>query len=329
MDEATFESWAHAAQVAPCDSVPTRVAVELSFSPEIDAAYNRRKLPKNVLDLINERRKALNPTNQTKLFLNQKNFYEGFGYIRKDEETIDTYDVAGVLEFLFIQAPRIHSPAASDPSPSAAWRAAYRRGVDVIVEHAFSPLESSWQIELNAMARLRAPHPPLENFDPDVIADVLVTTGPRPIEVGGGLNRSQCFWQTSADQASVSIIGFAVQYEIYDSKRREDGRPLGAILSTAQSQRRALGLKDATIYGATIVCGECRVFASWWDRHSRICFGPTGHFFRFWQSYDLVRWYVLLCKIRTKVRELDVDLGENYALGDPSGAAAWRASDPD
>jgi len=320
MDAATLDSWAASAGVlfagdAKSDS---HVAAELSsFSPETDIGY-RKKLPTNVWNLIAERMK-----NDVE---DEEGFYSGFGSIREDEEAFDTHNVLSALETLSTAWPTMYTHINTNPSPEN-WRAAYRAGVDDIINYIFpTKSDQAKSVRFDARVRLRAPHPPPEHFNPDIVADILITIVPRSIKLKGGLNQCQYSWQASADhdQVSVSLIGFAVQYERYDSQNRRLGRSLAAILSTAQSQRKALGLEDTIIYGANICSGECRIFASWWSKKSEISFSTTDHFLRLWQPYDLVRWYVFLSKVHIKIKELEAKLEDFEELG---GGEAWRAPD--
>ncbi|KDQ06929.1 hypothetical protein BOTBODRAFT_232339 [Botryobasidium botryosum FD-172 SS1] len=66
-----------------------------------------------------------------------------------------------------------------------------------------------------------------KGFTPDVVADIVVAIG--PVKVESGLTQCQGSWQSSVDQASVSIIGFTVQYENYSFHDETPGKSLATI----------------------------------------------------------------------------------------------------
>lgn len=218
----------------------------------------------------------------------QEDFYQVLkSSLSSDVEDVpDPFDIEVFLEQLSISFGRIWRATSEDAKEMA-----QRRGMDDLQKYAFSfrrgwkcdtlyvhiPLRATavdliciYFISLEQCIRIRS--------TPDVMvtasatADHLVTIGLEPEaqsrfeDVTGkwpATERSELFWQSRADDvATLSIIGFASEYKRSQSAQTQN--QLAMDLVTAQSQRKALGLKNDIVYGATVAAGKFRIFASWW-----------------------------------------------------------------
>lgn len=65
----------------------------------------------------------------------------------------------------------------------------------------------------------------------------------------------------------LSLIIFAGEYKRLYSEADMGRKQLIYVLSTAQSQRRALGLPRRTIFGFVSVQSSVEVYGSWWNRN--------------------------------------------------------------
>ncbi|KDQ06930.1 hypothetical protein BOTBODRAFT_192750 [Botryobasidium botryosum FD-172 SS1] len=327
MDQGSFSSWARAAQVL--HSAPSYDVVS-SFSPETEKAMYRIITRRLSRPAFYQERGRFTASTTTQVHW-RHTFYGGFVTVCKDSDAVDAHDVESALDTLSVQGPRIYTPLSSEDSPEEEWRKRYRGGVDDIIKYAFSVKEDHTCATIfDAAVRLRVPIPPPKGFNPNTVADVLVTTSPKSIKPRGP-SPNEYYWQGLPDLGvSVSLIGFAVQYEVFDARSGSDNRWLLAILATAQSQRRALGLPDRMIYGASVSSGRCWIYASCWskvNRIDRILVGNMQHLLLLWQPYDIVRWYVFLSKVHTTIKEMEVEFDQYAATGKLGGTVAWRAPD--
>jgi hypothetical protein len=72
----------------------------------------------------------------------------------------------------------------------------------------------------------------------------------------------ELFWSANGSRDTFSIIGFLAEHKRDDAATNMN--QLIMVLTTAQSQRRALGLKNSVIMGATACRGNVLIFSSFW-----------------------------------------------------------------
>jgi hypothetical protein len=72
----------------------------------------------------------------------------------------------------------------------------------------------------------------------------------------------ELFWSANGSRDTFSIIGFPAEHQRDDAATNMN--QLIMVLTTAQSQRKALGFKNAVIMGATAYRGIVQIFSSYW-----------------------------------------------------------------
>jgi len=128
--------------------------------------------------------------------------------------------------------------------------------------------------------------------------------------------------------SEMSIIGFAVEYRAHSSNANKN--QLQIDLSTAQCQRKAVGLPDRIVYGATCWKGEFNIYASWWNTGTRITFGQMHGTLNLNEPVDVLRCF---CFLRNLQRYLLSDLITELQALEPTVAARrlktfrWRMED--
>ena len=85
---------------------------------------------------------------------------------------------------------------------------------------------------------------------------------------------ANAFWSNDISDQN-SLIVFASEYKRGDNTRNKN--QLGIDFGAAQSQRRALGLNDAIIWGTTCSNGVFEVFSSQWRGRVKSPFLSTHH----------------------------------------------------
>jgi hypothetical protein len=96
----------------------------------------------------------------------------------------------------------------------------------------------------------------------------------------------ELYWSANGSDDDFSIIVFPGEFKKNDAATNMN--QLIMVLTTAQSQREALSLKNSVIMGATACHGKVHIFSSYWDESvsSRITLVPTTTQF-FSDSLDL------------------------------------------
>ncbi|KAF8592607.1 hypothetical protein K439DRAFT_1610381 [Ramaria rubella] len=118
-----------------------------------------------------------------------------------------------------------------------------------------------------------------------------------------------------------SIIAFPAEYRRYSSTSSR--HQLMMDLTTAQCQRKAIGLADAILYGATVDQGQFCIYVSWWKT-------TTGGTLTLKDPIDLLRCFFFLRRLRHRCVG---DMTREFANHDPSYAAhslatfKWRMKD--
>ena len=113
--------------------------------------------------------------------------------------------------------------------------------------------------------------------NPDAESDVLVTIPSKTVADKIKDERSalqhdprlseHLYWSSAGSTGAFSIIGFAGEFKNDENDCNKN--QLIMMLATAQSQRKALLLKDSIIMGATASRGRVQIFSSYWmDDHS-------------------------------------------------------------
>jgi len=126
------------------------------------------------------------------------------------------------------------------------------------------------------------------------------------------------------DPTSFSLILFAGEFKRVPGQRNIN--QLLMSLSTAQHHRRALGLDDAVIFGATSAQGIFDVTASWWTGNY-VLYGPAAKF-DLNDPVGFLQCYFFLCKLHdvhfpTMVAEIwDYSIAVQSLRSHP-----WRADD--
>jgi hypothetical protein len=83
------------------------------------------------------------------------------------------------------------------------------------------------------------------------------------------------FWTTRTDGPN-SLILFLGEFKKVDGLRNQNQLVLD--FATAQSQRSALGLPDAVIWGATCAVGQFKVYSSSWKKVQSVCLELVSRF---------------------------------------------------
>ncbi|KAF8584841.1 hypothetical protein K439DRAFT_1106264 [Ramaria rubella] len=143
------------------------------------------------------------------------------------------------------------------------------------------------------------------------------------------LSESQWASDIKAGPQVTSIIGFAGEYKSRLSTSTH--HQLIMDLTTAQCQRKAIGLPNATLYGVTVHQGEFSIYASWW-MPDRIAFGQSrnGRTFNLNDPIDLLRCFFFLRMLRPRIIG---NMGDEFANLSPSAAVQslatfrWRMED--
>jgi hypothetical protein len=107
--------------------------------------------------------------------------------------------------------------------------------------------------------------------NPDAQSDTLVTIPSKEITSKIRVHQlsftnpgtaDHLYWSTTPD--TFSIIGFAGEFKKEDSDANTNKNQLIMVLTTAQSQRKALSLKKSIVMGATRCRGCVQIYSSYW-----------------------------------------------------------------
>lgn len=180
------------------------------------------------------------------------------------------------------------------------------RGVDNIIELAFSArLACRCDFEAEESYRLKG-----LAGNPDAESDVLVTIPSATIGDGIRFQRfsqrdptlsEHLYWSSAGSTGGFSIIGFVGEFrkDDYDCNKNR----LIMMLVTAQSQRKALSLKDSIIMGAITSRGHVEIFSSYWMHDpSAICIYAHKQDFRLSDPAQLLHFYVFCAKLERDIQ---------------------------
>jgi hypothetical protein len=200
----------------------------------------------------------------------------------------DEYGILGVLNVLVLAWNRIKKT-----SNNRATEHTQRRGIDDIIEIAFNEgtgrrcgfscvLSSLVYYPFNLGIRTEERYCLVEmDNNPDAVSDALVTIP--SMEITRELRDAALFfadsstidnlyWSTNGAIDDFSIIAFPGEFKKDDTAYNKN--QLIMVLTTAQSQRKALGLKDTIIMGATGCRGHVTIYSSYWHTNpegARVC----------------------------------------------------------
>ena len=95
---------------------------------------------------------------------------------------------------------------------------------------------------------------------------------------------ANAFWSKDTTGEN-SLIVFASEYKTSESTRNKN--QLGMDFGAAQSQRRALGLDSAIVWGATYAEGCFEVFSSEWENDVQFSLLSTHHVTHYFSGYRI------------------------------------------
>jgi hypothetical protein len=197
--------------------------------------------------------------------------------LRPTEE--DEYGILGVLNTLALAYNCVRKTSNNQSKEQSRCR-----GIDDIIEIAFSArtdchcdykhvLSFLGYIHFNLGIRTEESyHLVASNGNPDAQSDTLVTIPSKKISDKlrdvqvyftnpGAIDN--LYWSTSGVRDLFSIIGFAGEFKKDNLDCNEN--QLIMVLTTTQSQRKALSLKNSIIMGATGCHGRVKIYSSYWS----------------------------------------------------------------
>ncbi|KDQ19974.1 hypothetical protein BOTBODRAFT_382877 [Botryobasidium botryosum FD-172 SS1] len=281
------------------------------------------------------------------------NFYQDLS-LREMTSAEDKYGVCGIIDLLAVAFARIRSA-----STRGSGAVALRRGVDDIIECAFSFRldRTSCKTLLQQKIAVRDSKTFPTAWEGSALVDILITI-PFHSKDARKLDElyiaeqdsawekgidytwaTRCYyWSLDSDPGIASLIGFACEVARYPDELNVERR-LAIVLSTAQSQRKALGLKDRVLHGAVVEDHTLTIYEAYW--------GPSGkeskaeaadHIFvqRTAESFDLYRaervvaCYEYLSKIHHSIKGMAGELDHmTWVLPkDDDAWGHWRVDDP-
>ena len=154
-------------------------------------------------------------------------------------------------------------------------------------------------------------------------------------------NYANAFWSKEKSDEN-SIIVFPSEYKKNDGVRNKNH--LVMDFGAAQSQRRALGLDPAIIWGSTCAMGRFEVFSSEWDDEVRFCplmnvawltasqyISYSSHCqWNLLEPVDFMKCYSFLCNLAGTTATLQQTLEgkDGQTMAQSVVAASWRALTP-
>ncbi|KAF5381044.1 hypothetical protein D9615_004039 [Tricholomella constricta] len=216
---------------------------------------------------------------------------------------LDNYGILSELHTLALAYSRIRKT-----SNNRSKEHSQRRGIDDILEMALSA-RADCHTDFRTEESYR-----LAGLDgnPDAVSDTLVTISSAKIadEISSCsftfTNRSvadHLYWSTIGVTDIFSIIGFAGEFKKEDAECNKN--QLIMVLTTAQSQRKALGFKKSIIMGATSCRGCVQIYSSYWSPDNAVI-----HIYEHAQQFNLtdpvqvIRLYVFCSKLGKYIQEL-------------------------
>jgi hypothetical protein len=196
----------------------------------------------------------------------------------------DEYGVLGVLNTLALAYSRVRKTANNRSKEHG-----QRRGIDDIIEIAFSaradrhcdfrhvlsfPSSNPFNVGIRTEESYRLAE---LNGNPDAESDTLVTIPSKKINDELRDDRlsfndpdiiNNLYWSASGVGDHFSIIGFAGEFKKDNAAYNKN--QLIMVLTTAQSQRKALSLKNSIIMGATGCRGQVQIYSSYWKHGSSV-----------------------------------------------------------
>ncbi|KDQ17242.1 hypothetical protein BOTBODRAFT_30057 [Botryobasidium botryosum FD-172 SS1] len=233
----------------------------------------------------------------------------------------DVYEVVKVLDRLAFS----HSDILSAEGKRTGHRLS---GITDIIKVAFSRRVGRNCTVLNgAKVRVRKTRPPTRTASLVSVAEILVIAPCNKVRFEF-IHEIDFSWEATWPEA-FSIIGFACEFEL--SGEGKAARKLAVDLSTAQSQRKSLGLPDEVIYGI-IRDGSIQVYACWWQAdesgESKIWFRRVNGGFDLKHPVQVIKFYIFLSKMHDHIMKLKRQFDLLQALPRPTSDQYWRAHGP-
>ncbi|KAF5386982.1 hypothetical protein D9615_002100 [Tricholomella constricta] len=203
----------------------------------------------------------------------------------------DEYGILGVLNVLALAWSRIRKT-----SNNRATEHTQRRGVDDIIEIAFNE-GTGRRCGFSTEERYR-----LVQMDdnPDALSDILVTISSTELT-----RELRAKASTNGAMDDFSIIAFPGEFKKDDSVYNKN--QLIMVLTTAQSQRRALGLEDTIVMGATGCRGRVAIYSSYWLANSEgdfvLYIYAHKQEFYLGNPVDVIRLYVFCSKLEKYLQD--------------------------
>ncbi|KAF8587477.1 hypothetical protein K439DRAFT_1659022 [Ramaria rubella] len=335
----TFGNWTTAVRLRNGASVPPDIEQDLSTL----LAF---KLPRSLMELREVEGFASNRINPFLRSILQWGLNNVAGF--QDE---DTEQIVGILTHLCFAHFKITK---STMEGSKAF--SQQQGIDDLLDCAFLPgsetplnviFEAGLRLSRTAMfdqesrTFMEPVIDPMTLVHPNAIADAIVTIQRQRFAnaltdavdhyqpVFDVVQESQWTSNVTVTPKVTSIITFAVEYKSRSEISAQ--HQLMMDLTTAQCQRKAVGLPDATLYGVTVCQSQLRIYASWWVS-GRISFGQprTGGTLDLNKPIDVLRCFFFFRMLR---RRFVGRMTDEFATRDPSAAVQsletfrWRMED--
>ncbi|OBZ66164.1 hypothetical protein A0H81_13772 [Grifola frondosa] len=233
------------------------------------------------------------------------------------EDDPNMYQIEHFLHVLSLAFVRYYNSALAN-------EASQRRGLDDIVELAFGRKKDEFEVHIEARMRIpRSTALCANRLGANAVVDTLITFPAPALHVdrfkGAGVS----------PQTAYHTQWYPGPNNYKKTNQTSNSNQVIMDFGTAQSQRRALGLKDRVIFGIAGAAGRVTVLSSWWN-------GDKINFIEH-ERWDLSRplkfieFYMFLCNLAAYMRHsMQAELDE-YDI--TKGAATvqdhlWRALEP-
>ncbi|OBZ66162.1 hypothetical protein A0H81_13770 [Grifola frondosa] len=247
----------------------------------------------------------------------------------ESEDDLNMYQIEHFLPVLSLAFVRYYDSRWAN-------EASQRRGLDDIVELAFGRKKGhAFDIRIEARIRIcQSNWSSAKSLGADAVVDALVTFPAPPLTTGdfktAGVSIQTAYhtqWSPGTSDGSPSLIVLPCEYK--NTNQSSNCNKVIMDFGTAQSQRRAIGLKDRVIFGIAGAAGRVTVLSSWWNG-DKINYAKHAT----WEltlPLRFIEFYMFLCNLAAYMRRsMQAELQEYDII---KGAVTvqdhlWRAPEP-